>query len=79
MEEQTLRVIENRCQEKYLDLRKRRYSRKMHNKDLRNLYSSPDIIIIIIIIIIIRALFLGVKRPGREADHSPPSSDEVKE
>jgi hypothetical protein len=25
------------------------------------------------------ALFLGVKRPGREADHSPPSSDEVKE
>jgi len=23
------------------------------------------------------ALFLGVKRPGREADHSPPSSDEV--
>jgi hypothetical protein len=25
------------------------------------------------------ALFLGVKRPGREADHSPPSSTEVKE
>jgi hypothetical protein len=25
-----------------------------------------------------RALSLGVKRPGREADHSPPSSDEVK-
>jgi hypothetical protein len=25
------------------------------------------------------ALSLGVKRPGREADHSPPSSDEVKE
>jgi hypothetical protein len=24
-------------------------------------------------------LFLGVKRPGREADHSPPSSAEVKE
>jgi hypothetical protein len=24
-------------------------------------------------------LSLGVKRPGREADHSPPSSDEVKE
>jgi hypothetical protein len=24
------------------------------------------------------ALFLGVKRPGREADHSPPSSAEVK-
>jgi hypothetical protein len=24
------------------------------------------------------ALSLGVKRPGREADHSPPSSDEVK-
>jgi hypothetical protein len=23
-------------------------------------------------------LSLGVKRPGREADHSPPSSDEVK-
>jgi hypothetical protein len=23
--------------------------------------------------------FLGVKRPGREADHSPPSSAEVKE
>jgi hypothetical protein len=23
-------------------------------------------------------LFLGVKWPGREADHSPPSSDEVK-
>jgi hypothetical protein len=23
--------------------------------------------------------FPGVKRPGREADHSPPSSDEVKE
>jgi hypothetical protein len=23
--------------------------------------------------------FSGVKRPGREADHSPPSSDEVKE
>jgi hypothetical protein len=23
-------------------------------------------------------LFLGVKRPGREADHSPPSSTEVK-
>jgi hypothetical protein len=22
--------------------------------------------------------FLGVKRPGREADHSPPSSAEVK-
>jgi hypothetical protein len=45
----------------------------------------PPIIIIIIIIIIIniqwvtRALSLGVKRPGREADHSPPSSAEVKE
>jgi hypothetical protein len=26
-----------------------------------------------------RALCLGVKRPGREADHSPPSSAEVKE
>jgi len=25
------------------------------------------------------ALFLWVKRPGREADHSPPSSAEVKE
>jgi hypothetical protein len=25
------------------------------------------------------ALSLGVKLPGREADHSPPSSDEVKE
>jgi len=25
------------------------------------------------------ALSLGVKRPGREADHSPLSSDEVKE
>jgi hypothetical protein len=25
------------------------------------------------------ALFLGVKRSGREADHSPPSSAEVKE
>jgi hypothetical protein len=25
-----------------------------------------------------RGLFLGVKRPGREADHSPPSSAEVK-
>jgi len=24
------------------------------------------------------ALFLGVKRPGHEADHSPPSSAEVK-
>jgi hypothetical protein len=24
------------------------------------------------------ALFPGVKRPGRKADHSPPSSDEVK-
>jgi hypothetical protein len=24
------------------------------------------------------ALSLGVKRPGRESDHSPPSSDEVK-
>jgi hypothetical protein len=26
-----------------------------------------------------RGLFPGVKRPGREADHSPPSSAEVKE
>jgi hypothetical protein len=26
-----------------------------------------------------RALSLGIKRPGREADHSPPSSAEVKE
>jgi len=25
------------------------------------------------------ALFFGVKRPGREADHSPPSTAEVKE
>jgi len=25
------------------------------------------------------ALSLGVERPGREADHSPPSSAEVKE
>jgi hypothetical protein len=25
------------------------------------------------------ALSLGIKRPGREADHSPPSSDVVKE
>jgi hypothetical protein len=25
------------------------------------------------------AISLGVKRPGREADHSPPSSAEVKE
>jgi hypothetical protein len=28
---------------------------------------------------VLRALSLGVKRPGREADHSPPSSVEVKE
>jgi hypothetical protein len=27
----------------------------------------------------IRALSVGVKRPGSEADHSPPSSAEVKE
>jgi hypothetical protein len=27
----------------------------------------------------IRGLFLGVKRPGRDADHLPPSSTEVKE
>jgi hypothetical protein len=26
-----------------------------------------------------KALSLGVKRPGREGDHSPPSSAEVKE
>jgi hypothetical protein len=26
-----------------------------------------------------RGSFLGVKRPGREADYSPPSSAEVKE
>jgi hypothetical protein len=26
-----------------------------------------------------RGSFLGVKQPGREADHSPPSSAEVKE
>jgi hypothetical protein len=26
-----------------------------------------------------RSLSLGLKRPGREADHSPPSSAEVKE
>jgi hypothetical protein len=26
-----------------------------------------------------RGSFLGVKRPGRKADHSPPSSAEVKE
>jgi hypothetical protein len=25
------------------------------------------------------ALYLGVKRPGREADHSPPSGAKVKE
>jgi hypothetical protein len=25
-----------------------------------------------------RALSLGVKQPGREADHSPPSSAEIK-
>jgi hypothetical protein len=28
---------------------------------------------------ILGSLSLGVKRPGREADHSPPSSAEVKE
>jgi hypothetical protein len=28
---------------------------------------------------VLEALSLGVKRPGREADHSPPSSAEVKE
>jgi hypothetical protein len=28
---------------------------------------------------ITEAVSLGVKRPGREADHSPPSSAEVKE
>jgi len=28
---------------------------------------------------ILGALSLGVKRPGREADHSPPSSAEVKD
>jgi hypothetical protein len=28
---------------------------------------------------VLRALSLGVKRPGREANHSPPSSAEVKE
>jgi hypothetical protein len=28
---------------------------------------------------VLGALSLGIKRPGREADHSPPSSDEVKE
>jgi hypothetical protein len=27
----------------------------------------------------IGALSPGIKRPGRETDHSPPSSDEVKE
>jgi hypothetical protein len=28
---------------------------------------------------VLEALSLGVKRPGHEADHSPPSSAEVKE
>jgi hypothetical protein len=28
---------------------------------------------------VLGALSLGVKRPGREADHSPPSNAEVKE
>jgi hypothetical protein len=28
---------------------------------------------------VLGALSLGVKRPGREADHAPPSSAEVKE
>jgi hypothetical protein len=28
---------------------------------------------------VLGALSLGIKRPGREADHSPPSSAEVKE
>jgi hypothetical protein len=28
---------------------------------------------------VLGALYLGVKRPGREADHSPPSSADVKE
>jgi hypothetical protein len=44
------------------------------------------IIVIVIIIINIphiqwvpESLSLGVKRPGREADHSPPFSTEVKE
>jgi uncharacterized protein YpmB len=37
------------------------------------------IIIIIIIIVVLGALSLGVKLPGRDADHSPPSSAEVKE
>jgi hypothetical protein len=27
---------------------------------------------------VLRAPTPGIKRPGREADHSPPSSDEVK-
>jgi hypothetical protein len=95
--------------------------RKPHNEELRNLYTSPNIIRVVIaqsvwrwatgwtvgvrgfdsrrglgiflfaasrtalgptqppLQWIPRSLSLGVKRPGRESDHSPPPSAEVKE
>jgi hypothetical protein len=57
--------------------------RRLHDEELRNLYTStiyysglgptgPPIQWVLGI------LFLEVKRPGREADHSPPSTAEVK-
>jgi hypothetical protein len=40
----------------------------LHNHEFHNLYTLPDIV----------SVSLRVKRPGREADHSPPTGAEVK-
>jgi hypothetical protein len=50
----------------------------LHNDEHHSLYSSPNIVRVIKLKRVPGTLSLGVKRPGPEADHSPPSSAEVK-
>jgi hypothetical protein len=71
-EEHRLRVFENRILRRIFGPKKDEVTRgwrKLHNKELHNLYSSPSII---------RAVSQGVKREEHKAGHSPPSSAEVK-
>jgi len=50
--------------------------RKLHTEELHHLYSSLNVSVRLIST---RGSFPGVKQPGRAADHSLPSSAEVKE
>jgi hypothetical protein len=60
----------------HLKLKKKK---NVHAKNLYDLFIATQILTCLKLSGGVGGLSMGIKRPGREVDHSPPSSAEIKE